>query len=594
MTNPPGYRGAVQTPGGLFDGVFGRGQVDTSDRAWLQAMLDTEAALARALEAAGLAAPGAGAAVTEAAQAGAFDPAWLGEQAALTGNPVPALVRELGRRLPPDAAAAVHKGATSQDILDTAAMLLARQALAAVAADLAAAAGAAARLAAAHRDTLMIGRTLLQQAVPVTFGLVAAGWLTGLDEARSGAGPGGRTSGSRCSSAGRRARWPRWAAPGRRWRAAGRRTRPGRARAALAHRPAADHRDRRGVRRCRRRARQDRPGRDPAGPVRGGRGPRARRGRPGWLVGHAAQANPVAAIAVLGCTKQVPGLLATLAVRPSRSTSVRPGRGTRSGSRWATCSGSPGRPRPGRRTCWPGCAPTRPGCGPTWTPRAASRWPSTSRRCSPRPSAGPRRTTWSPRPARGPRRPASRCARPAGPAPEAGQLAAAGVTPGQVEQALDPAGYLGAAGEFVTAALAAHRPTADRRAEWPAMNDAERHEPGDDRPPGGAGRCARGPGGGRDHRLHRAVPGLHHPVRVGRGVVPARADPGRAEHDHADRARRAAARKRNWPCTCAPRCATGSAPEQIREVLLHTAIYAGVPAANRAFAIAQRVLAETA
>ena len=59
MTWRPGYRGAVQTPGGLFGGVFSRGQVDTSGPAWLQAMLDTEAGLARALEAAGLAAPGA-------------------------------------------------------------------------------------------------------------------------------------------------------------------------------------------------------------------------------------------------------------------------------------------------------------------------------------------------------------------------------------------------------------------------------------------------------------------------------------------------------------------------------------------------------
>ncbi len=170
---------------GLFDGVFGRGAVDTSSGAWLQAMLDAEAALARALEQAGLAAPGSGAAVTGAAQASAFDVADLSRQAALTGNPVPALVRALTRMLPPGAAGAVHQGATSQDIIDTAAMLLARQALGAIEADLAAAAAAAARLAAAHRATVMIGRTLLQQAVPVTFGLVAAGWLTGLDEARA-------------------------------------------------------------------------------------------------------------------------------------------------------------------------------------------------------------------------------------------------------------------------------------------------------------------------------------------------------------------------------------------------------------------------
>jgi 3-carboxy-cis,cis-muconate cycloisomerase len=175
----------VMAERGLFSGVFGRGDVDTGDQAWLAAMLDTEAALARALERAGLAPAGAGAAVTQAANAGTIDAADLGRRAALTGNPVPALVRALTRSVPAAAAAAVHRGATSQDIIDTAAMLLARRALAAIVADVSAAADAAAGLAAAHRDTVMIGRTLLQQAVPVTFGLVAAGWLTGLDEARA-------------------------------------------------------------------------------------------------------------------------------------------------------------------------------------------------------------------------------------------------------------------------------------------------------------------------------------------------------------------------------------------------------------------------
>jgi 3-carboxy-cis,cis-muconate cycloisomerase len=145
-------------------------------------MLDTEAALARALERAGLAPAGAGVAVTAAA-AGTFDAGELGRQAALSGNPVPALVAALRKAVPAETADTVHRGATSQDIIDTAAMLLARGALEAIAADLAAAAESCAGLAAAHRDTVMIGRTLLQQAVPVTFGLVAAGWLTGLDEA---------------------------------------------------------------------------------------------------------------------------------------------------------------------------------------------------------------------------------------------------------------------------------------------------------------------------------------------------------------------------------------------------------------------------
>jgi 3-carboxy-cis,cis-muconate cycloisomerase len=171
---------------GLFGGVFARGGVEAGDAAWLRAMLDAEAGLARALERAGLAPAGAGEAVTAAARAGNFDPNELGGLAALTGNPVPGLARALARQVPQTAVSAVHRGATSQDIVDTAAMLLAKRAIDVIAADLARAADAAAGLAAAHRDSIMIGRTLLQQAVPVTFGLVAAGWLTSLDEARAG------------------------------------------------------------------------------------------------------------------------------------------------------------------------------------------------------------------------------------------------------------------------------------------------------------------------------------------------------------------------------------------------------------------------
>src|SRR5450432_1229864 len=171
---------------GLFAGLFDTGGTRTGDGAWLQAMLDTEAALARALERAGLAADGAGAAVTAAAVASRFDLAGLGREAAKTGNPVPALARALRALVPAEVAGAVHRGATSQDILDTAAMLLAKRGLRSTGADLAAAADAAATLAEAHTGTIMIGRTLLQQAVPVTFGLVAAGWLTSLDEARAG------------------------------------------------------------------------------------------------------------------------------------------------------------------------------------------------------------------------------------------------------------------------------------------------------------------------------------------------------------------------------------------------------------------------
>src|SRR5215472_6720785 len=172
--------------GGLFGGVFARGGADTSDTAWLQAMLDAEAGLARALERAGLAPAGSGAAVTAAAKAEDFDAAELGELAALTGNPVPGLARELARKLDGPPARAVHRGATSQDILDTASMLLARQAIDATKADLVAAAASAASLPLSDASSLMIGRTQLQQAIPVTFGVLAAGWLAGLDAAIDG------------------------------------------------------------------------------------------------------------------------------------------------------------------------------------------------------------------------------------------------------------------------------------------------------------------------------------------------------------------------------------------------------------------------
>jgi len=136
----PGARGSK----GLFGGVFDRGGAATDDTAWLQAMLDAEAGLARALERAGLVPAGSGEAVTAAAQAGDFSIGELGELAALTGNPVPALARALARRVPRAAAGAVHRGATSQDILDTAAMLLARRVIEVVLADLAQASAAAA------------------------------------------------------------------------------------------------------------------------------------------------------------------------------------------------------------------------------------------------------------------------------------------------------------------------------------------------------------------------------------------------------------------------------------------------------------------
>lgn len=172
---------------GLFDGIFARGgaAAAVTDGAWFRALLETEAALARAAARVGLVPTTAADAVTSVcADPSSLDLATVVARAADAGNPVPPLVRALQEAVGDRDAIAVHVGATSQDILDTALMLLARNAIASVDADLVAAADAAARLATAHRDDVVMGRTLMQQALPTTFGLKAAGWLAGLDGAR--------------------------------------------------------------------------------------------------------------------------------------------------------------------------------------------------------------------------------------------------------------------------------------------------------------------------------------------------------------------------------------------------------------------------
>ena len=172
---------------GLFDGTFARGGAAAvvSDAAWFQALLSVEAALARSAAGLGLVPTTAADAVTAAcADPARLDLATVVRRAADDGNPVPPLVAVLRQSVGERDAVAVHVGATSQDVLDTALLLLARNAVAAIDTDLAAAAAAAARLAGTHRDDVVMGRTLMQQALPTTFGLKAAGWLSGLDGAR--------------------------------------------------------------------------------------------------------------------------------------------------------------------------------------------------------------------------------------------------------------------------------------------------------------------------------------------------------------------------------------------------------------------------
>jgi 3-carboxy-cis,cis-muconate cycloisomerase len=156
----------------------------TSDDAYLQALLDAEAALTRAQARSGLAPDGAADAVTEAADARRFDVRSLADRARGGGNPVIPLVADLTEAVGEEHGPYVHRGATSQDILDTATMLVAARALGLVSPDLDRVQRALARLAADHRDTAMPGRTLTQHAVPTTFGLKAAGWRSLVLDAR--------------------------------------------------------------------------------------------------------------------------------------------------------------------------------------------------------------------------------------------------------------------------------------------------------------------------------------------------------------------------------------------------------------------------
>ncbi len=172
----------------LFAGTYARGGAAraVTAEAWVRAMVDAEAALAAACVVEGLIAPQAGEAILRALQQGPLDVEAIAAEAGENATPVIPLVGQLRQRVGVESAefaAAVHLGATSQDIVDTAAMLLAKRALDPILTDTRAAVTVAAQLAFTHRTTPMAGRTLLQQALPTSFGLVAAGWLVALERA---------------------------------------------------------------------------------------------------------------------------------------------------------------------------------------------------------------------------------------------------------------------------------------------------------------------------------------------------------------------------------------------------------------------------
>jgi 3-carboxy-cis,cis-muconate cycloisomerase len=165
--------------GPVFGAVYGTDAMRAimGERALLQRMLDTEAALARAQARLGLIPAEAAAAITAAARVERLDMPALAAATRNTGFPVVGLVRQLSAAAGAEAGRWTHWGTTTQDIVDTALVLQMRDAFALFAADLDRLIAALARLARAHRDTVMAGRTHAQQALPITFGYKAALWL---------------------------------------------------------------------------------------------------------------------------------------------------------------------------------------------------------------------------------------------------------------------------------------------------------------------------------------------------------------------------------------------------------------------------------
>jgi 3-carboxy-cis,cis-muconate cycloisomerase len=158
-------------------------RVVCDDAAYLQHMLDFEAALARAEAAVGVIPASAVAPIANACKAETFELSALAEAATRSGNPAIPLVKALTSavaKADADAARYVHWGATSQDVIDTATMLTLRAAIDALLADLDRAIAGFAGLARKHRDTAVVARSWLQHALPMPFGLKLAEYASAL------------------------------------------------------------------------------------------------------------------------------------------------------------------------------------------------------------------------------------------------------------------------------------------------------------------------------------------------------------------------------------------------------------------------------
>jgi 3-carboxy-cis,cis-muconate cycloisomerase len=157
------------------------------DATYLQHMLDFEAALARAEAAAGVIPDGAAAPIGKACKADAFDLPAIAEAATRAGNIAIPLVKALTANVAKadtEAARYVHWGATSQDVIDTATMLMLRAAINALLTDIDRAVAGFAKLARQHRDTAVVARTWLQHALPMPFGLKLAEYAAALHRSR--------------------------------------------------------------------------------------------------------------------------------------------------------------------------------------------------------------------------------------------------------------------------------------------------------------------------------------------------------------------------------------------------------------------------
>jgi 3-carboxy-cis,cis-muconate cycloisomerase len=149
--------------------------------AHVEQMLRFEAALARAEAHAGIIPSEAASAIADICHVDRYDVPALERDALHAGTLAIPLVQQLIAQAPAAARPYVHWGATSQDVIDTALVIQMRDGLNHLVGDLTATGDTLAALAESHRTTVMPGRTLLQQAVPITFGLKAARWLGAIE-----------------------------------------------------------------------------------------------------------------------------------------------------------------------------------------------------------------------------------------------------------------------------------------------------------------------------------------------------------------------------------------------------------------------------